>query len=133
MTLPPQIPGLKAATILTAVYAIIWISLEGNLVREIVMGVGVTAVFLLHTLQKWLGGQTVSLKEWLQITAMFGFFGGFAGAPLTYVAMVLKTGLHAHGAEFTRAEFEWVIHQMPLWTIVGLLIGLALGMLTAQK
>ena len=133
MHLPQQIPGLKIATILTAVYAIIWISLEGNLVREVVMGVGVTAVSLLHLLQKWFGGQTLSLKNWLQITAIFGFSGGFVTAPLTYIAMILKTGLHAHGPEFTLAQFEWVIQQMPLWAVTGLLIGLALGMLITNK
>jgi NhaP-type Na+/H+ or K+/H+ antiporter len=52
---------------------------------------------------------------------------------LTLVFMAIKTGLHAHGPEFTLQEIQWVSQQTPLWAAVGLLIGLGLGMLTARQ
>ena len=133
MRIPPQIPGLKALTILLALYAVVWISWEGSLGRDIVMGVGTTAVFFLHILQKKFSTRTLSLKQWLLLTAFFGLLAGLISGPLTLTAMIFKTGLHAHGPEFTLAEFQWVMQQIPLWTAVGLLIGLGLGMLTANK
>ena len=115
-----------------AIYAVIWVSLEGRLERAILMGVGVTAVSLLHLLQKRFGGQSLSLKKWLQITAVSGLFAGLGSGPLTLIAMILKTGLHAHGPEFTQAELQWTIQQIPLWAIVGLLMGVGIGILTSN-
>ena len=133
MQIPSRIPGLKPATILLGIYAIVWISLEGRLEREIIMGVSVTAVILLHLLQKRFSGQRLSLKAWLKITAVFGLLGGLASGPLTLIAMIIKTGLHDHGPEFTLLEFHWVGQQIPLWSVVGLLMGIGLGMLIANQ
>jgi hypothetical protein len=43
--------------------------------------------------------------------------------------MALKTGLHAHGHEFTRAEIAWVLGRTPLWALAGLFAGLGVGLL----
>ena len=53
---------------------------------------------------------------------------GFLTALLTLFFMALKTGLHAHGPEFTPSEINWVIARIPLWTAVGLLSGAGLGL-----
>jgi len=133
MQIPAKIPGLKFITVLMGIYAALWISLEGSVWRVVVMAVGVTAVSLLHLLQKQLGGRAVSLWQWLTITAVLGLcFGGGSGL-LTLVFMAVKTGLHAHGPEFTLRQIQWVSQQTPLWAIVGLLTGIGLGMLTAKR
>lgn len=133
MQVPPKIPALKWLTVLLGIYFVLWIGLEGSLAREAVMGVGLTAVSLLHLLQNRLGNQTVSLKTWLGVTAVLGLLLGLGSGPLTIIAMILKTGLHAHGPEFTIAQIQWVWQQAPLWALVGLLSGLGLGLLTANK
>ena len=46
---------------------------------------------------------------------------------LTLLIMAVKTGLHGHGPEFSPAEISWVIDQIPLWSLVGLLAGLGVG------
>ena len=97
------------------------------------MGVAVTAVSLFHLLQKWFSSQTLSLKKWLQIATLFGFFMGLISGPFTLLAMILKTGLHAHGPEFTLEEFQWIVQQIPLWAVVGLLMGLGAGLLTIRQ
>ena len=43
--------------------------------------------------------------------------------------MAIKTGLHAHGPEFSGSELDWVLQQIPMWALVGLLGGLGLGFL----
>ena len=132
MKVPTQIPGLQMATVMIAVYAALWISLEGALGRVMVMGVGVTAVSLLHLLQKQFGGQILSLRKWLGLAAIFGLLFGLGSGLLTLTFMAVKTGLHSHGPEFTLGDIQWVSQQLPLWAMVGVLIGLGLGMLTAK-
>lgn len=112
------------------IYAVVWISLEGSLARDLVLGVGITAVSLLHLLQKKWSHKTFSRPQYLQITTLLGLVGGLGSGPLTIAAMIFKTGLHAHGPEFTLAQLQWVSHQIPLWAIAGSLIGLSLGVLT---
>jgi hypothetical protein len=133
MHIPAKIPGLKFITVLMGIYAAIWISLEGTLWRVMLMGVGVTAVSLLHLLQKYGGGRVISWPRWLGLTAIIGLLFGLGSSLLTLVFMAIKTGLHAHGPEFTLQEIQWVSQQTPLWAAVGLLIGLGLGMLTARQ
>ena len=133
MHIPAKIPGLKFITVLMGIYAAIWISLEGALWRVMLMGVGATAVSLLHLLQKYGGGRVISWPRWLGLTAIIGLLFGLGSSLLTLVFMAIKTGLHAHGPEFTLQEIQWVSQQTPLWAAVGLLIGLGLGMLTAKQ
>jgi hypothetical protein len=130
MQIPERVPGLKWLTAAWGVYGVVWIALEGVLWQTVLLAVGTTAVTLLSLIQKYLAGRTWSLGWWLAGTAVAGLtFGLFSGL-LTLFFMALKTGLHAHGPEFTPAEIAWVLGQLRLWTAVGLLAGLGLGLLT---
>lgn len=97
------------------------------------MGVGTTAVSVAYAIQYFLGGRTFSGKQWVGITAVLGLLFGLGSGLLTLLFMVIKTGLHAHGPEFTPPEVTWIMQQVPLWTAVGLLAGLGLGMVTSKK
>lgn len=129
MNVPKKIPGLRWLTAVTGLYAVIWIGLEGSLWRATLLAVGLTAVSLLYLLQKYLGGKTLSPGGWLSVTAVMGLLFGSGSSLLTLILTAVKTGLHAHGPEFSPAEISWVLQQMPLWTAVGLLVGLGLGMI----
>ncbi|MCI0578845.1 MAG: hypothetical protein L0332_13130 [Chloroflexi bacterium] len=132
MRIPARIPGLKLATVLTAVYAAVWISLEGELRQEVALGVAVTLVTAGHLVQNWLGGQTLGRVQGLLLAlAIGGLAGGLSGL-LTLAFMVLKTGLHAHGPEFTGEEIAWVIDQILWWSAAGLLAGLGVGLLLME-
>jgi hypothetical protein len=131
VSIPSRLPGLKLATILLAAYFILWIPLEGNLSQTVLIAVWVALVTAGHLAQRWLGGRTLGRGRWLLVAAAFGLYLGLASAILTLLAMALKTGLHAHGPEFTRAEINWVLAQLPLWAAAGLLAGLGLGMLAS--
>lgn len=129
MHLPSRLPGLKGATILLAVYAVAWIALEGSLARAILLGAGAALVALGHAVQRWLVGRVYRRRLWLALAGALGVLAGFSSAVLTLIFMVLKTGLHAHGPEFSVAQIEWVLGQIPWWTSAGLLAGLGLGLI----
>jgi hypothetical protein len=126
-------PGLKGITAVYALFVFIWIALEGSFVGVLVMGVSTTAVSLAYLAQHFLGGRPFSVKQWLGITAVWGLLFGLGSGLLTLLFMVIKTGLHAHGPEFTPPQVTWVLQQIPLWTPVGLLAGLGLGMVTNKR
>jgi hypothetical protein len=130
---PTKLPGLRTAVILLAVYVVIWIPLEGNLWRALLMGAWSCAVFLAYLAQERLGGRRLAFRHWLAVWAGLGLLLGLGSGILTLVAMVMKTGLHDHGPEFSRAEISWVIRQTPVWAAVGFLGGLGIGILTAKR
>lgn len=98
----------------------------------ILMGVGTTAVSLTYLAQHFLGSHTFSVKQWWGITAVIGLLFGFSSSVFTLFFIAVKTGLHAHGPESTLPAITWLLQQIPLWTTVGLLAGLGLGMLTSK-
>ena len=133
MQIPRKIPGLKPVLVLFAVYTAVWIALEGELWRVVVMGVGSTAVSLSYGWQKWLGGRLAEGWRWWGVSAVTGLLFGVGSGLLSLAFMAVKTGLHAHGPEFTPAEINWVLQQIPTWAVAGLLAGLGLALLTKGK
>ena len=124
-----RIPFLRGLMVVWAGYGLVWIVLEGSLRAVMVMGVLSTAVSILYFWQKRLAGKVLSKKMFVLGTAVSGFAFGLGSAILGLIFMAVKTGLHAHGPEFSQAEIEWVIVQIPLWSAVGLLLGLGVGLL----
>lgn len=130
MRIPERIPGLKLLTFLLALYAVVWIALEGNLVRVLLLALGITVTGLGHGIQRLGAGRTLSRPEWLLLGGLFGLLLGSGSALLALLLMALKTGLHAHGPEFSQAQINWVLGQFPWWAAGGLLAGLGLALLT---
>ena len=130
MLIPSRIPGLRLFSILVAIYAVVWISLEGARQQVILLAVVFMLVIAGYLVQRILGGNRLSARHWVLYSAGLGLFIGLGSAFLTLILMAVKTGLHGHGPEFTQAEIEWVIGQIPLWTLAGLIAGVGLGLLT---
>ncbi len=131
MQFPPKIPGLRWLLAVWVVYTAVWISREGALWQVLTMGMLTTAVSLAYGWQQWLGGRTVRREIGVLVTAVSGLVLGGGGSLLSFLFMAVKTGLHAHGPEFSRVEIDWVLTHLPLWTAVGLLLGLGLGLIWA--
>ncbi|MCB9423205.1 MAG: hypothetical protein H6667_25640 [Ardenticatenaceae bacterium] len=129
MQIPQKIPSLKLVFVLLAVYTAVWISLEGALWQVVVMGAGYTAVSLGYGWQKWLGGRVVDGWRWWGVTAVTGLLFGLGSGLLTLVFMAVKTGLHAHGPEFTPAQINWTLRQTPIWAAASLLAALGLALI----
>lgn len=128
-----QLWGLRGLTAVYLLYALIWIPLEGSLYRAVAMGVATTAVLLAHGWQRYGVGRMLSLGRRLGKTAVFGLLFGAGSSLLTLLAMAVKTGLHAHGPEFTPVEIVWVWQQLPLWAAAGLLAGLGVGLVISNQ
>lgn len=131
MKLPEHLPGLRWATIVVAIYGVIWIALEGDLLRVTLLGCAVALLLAGALFERWLAGRIVSLGSWIALCGALGTISGFSAAVLTLIFMAVKTGLHAHGPEFPPAQIEWVLDQMPWWTTAGLLAGVGLGSIYA--
>lgn len=131
MAIPERIPGLRLALVLMALWGIVWMSLEGELTRVTLSAILVVALLLLVALERWLGGRQVALGRWLLLSTASGLLWGAGSVLMTLFLMALKTGIHAHGPEFTPLEIIWVWAQLGLWTALGGLIGAGLGMLAA--
>jgi hypothetical protein len=130
--IPSKIAGLRWATALLGVYAVIWMPIEGNLPLTILLAVWATAVIAGHLLQQKFGGRPLATWQWVGLTAVTGFLMGLGAGLLTLAFMALKTGIHDHGPEFSRAEINWVIQRIPIWMAAGGLAGGGLGLLTMK-
>ncbi len=131
MQLPESVPSLKWLAIAIAIYWVIWISLEGKMWQVLALSLGLTILLADAIYQKKIAGRTLSVGRWLSLCAIAGLVLGLMFGPLTIIFMVLKTGLHGHGPEFTPEEIAWVINRIPLFTILGALIIGGLGALLA--
>lgn len=131
MRLPQRVPYLQTITILWGLYALVWIPFEGHLVFVVSMAVSSTAVLCLHLLQRPSNLVFHKLWQWLTFATMAGIVVGLTAVGLTLMFMALKTGLHNHGPEFTLEEIQWVIQQLPNWSIIGAFMGAGLGLISA--
>lgn len=93
------------------------------------MAGGTTLLGAAYFLQHFLGGRTLSSRRWLLLAAASGGLMGLTLGLLALLFMAMKTGLHGHGPEFSPAEINWVLGQLPLWTAAGLSAGLGLGLI----
>ena len=88
---------------------------------------------LLYFFQRFMAGQTLSTGRGLFFMGLWGLALGAGTALMTLFLMAVKTGLHGHGPEFTMAEVGAVGQQLPLWSLVGLLGGLGVGVLLIAR
>ena len=133
MHIPRKVPGLKLARLLLGVYFVAWVSLEGNLARVVALALGVALVGAGHGVQRTLGGRRLTPAAWLALAATLGLLIGGGTALLALLFMAVKSGLHAHGPEFSLAEIGWLLAHLPWWTAGGGLAGLGLGLMALVK
>ena len=131
MQFPSKIPGLRWLLVAWVVYTAVWISREGAVWQVVIMGTATTMLLVGVGWQRWLGGKTVQRGVGVLVTDVSGLILGMGSGLLSLLFMAVKTGLHAHGPEFSPAEVAWVWNSLPLWTAVGLLVGLGLGLIWA--
>ncbi len=126
--IPDRFPFFKWLLILMAVYTAVWMALEGDFRRVLAMGVGWTAVLLLHLIQKYAGGRVQ--RRWVLVveTAVVGILFALSTIALTLVFMVLKTGIHGHGPEFSPHEINQLIEKLPIALLAGMIAGTGVGL-----
>ena len=133
MYLPPHIPYLKSAALLVGMYAAVWSALEGALLYDLLLAVPALALFMGWLVTDRMGGRTLPPGRAVALAVAAGAIYGVGVALLTLGLMALKTGLHAHGPEYSTAQIVWVWRQAPLWAVAGALAGLGLGLVAAGR
>ena len=126
-----KVRPLKVGLIVLAICGLAWISLEGDPRWSSIMALITLLVGIGFLAKKMIRGRSINGIGWIVLLAGCGLVIGLLFGPVTLFYMALKTGLHGHGAEFTRADMSWFIDRILLWAISGLLAGAGLGFLTS--
>lgn len=133
MRIPEKIPHLWPVTLLVGLYTAVWSTLEGRLAYDVLLAVAALALFMAWFVVRRLGGRTLPRGWGVALATATGAAYGVGVVLLTLLLMILKTGLHAHGPEYTAAQVAWVWRQAPLWGAAGALAGLGVGLLLSGK
>lgn len=132
--MPIQKKSLAWPIILTFLIILGWMPFEGILRLVITVGIVLTILWVWVFHQRY---KNQLLQRFSGAPAFVGYWaitGGIAGllAPAVILGlMVLKTGVHSHGPEFRQIEILWVLGRFYQWGGLGLLIGLAIGLLVS--
>lgn len=129
MSIPKSIPYFRTITLISGLYGIAWLAFEGHLWRDLAWAAALLALGLAFLLVRYFGGRKMPFPTFVMLWAGLGLAYGVGLVFLTLFLMSLKTGLHAHGPEYSAQEVTWIWNQLPVWGGVGLLAGLGLGFL----
>jgi hypothetical protein len=129
MQIPNRVPGFKWLVIFWMITAVLWSMLEGDLRRVLFFGLFSTLTGAAYLFQRVIGGRSFSVLRGLLIMGLWGLALGAGTVFMTLFLMVVKTGLHAHGPEFSMIEISEAWQYLPLWSLVGVLVGLGIGLL----
>ncbi len=120
---------MRVAAVLFGISLVIWSQLEAKLWQAVFIGVFAAAIALGRLIVRFLAGRELSIRQLVAIFLAAGLFLGLGSTLFTLAAMILKTGLHAHGPEFSQAELLWVTRQASIWSVAGMCGGLGAAML----
>jgi hypothetical protein len=125
----PSRRQLRIALVVFGLSSAVWIPLEGKLWQSIVLALFASTVVIGQLLKVFVVGRPISAQRLTVTLSLAGLIFGFSAVLFTLLAMSFKTGLHAHGPEFTPVQIDWVLKQFPVWTAAGLVAGLGLATL----
>ncbi len=133
MRIPDKIPYLWPAALLVGLYTAVWSTLEGRLAYDLLLAVPALALLMAwFVVGRW-GGRVLPIGRGVVLAAVAGAAYGVGVVLLTLLLMILKTGLHAYGPEYTAAQIAWLWRQAPLWGAAGVLAGLGVGLLVSGR
>lgn len=133
MKIPRAIPYFKLIVAIVGIFAAVWMILEGALWRDMALAVMILALGAAMLIVRRWGGQILPVERGVTLFMAAGLSCGIGFVLLTFFFMALKTGLHAHGPEYTPADIMWVWNQLPVWGGAGGLIGLGAGLLLLAR
>ncbi|MEM7802039.1 MAG: hypothetical protein AAF633_22790 [Chloroflexota bacterium] len=131
MTLSQVLPSKFAVFLTYCILFLAWLPPEGNIVLVVGFGWITSSIVVIRLLRRWLEPIDFQLRGWVLLWGGGGLAVGAVVPWIILALMALKTGVHAHGPEYTPAEINWVAQQWPFWLSLGGGIGLGYGLLTA--
>ena len=122
---------LRLAGLILVACLFIWIPFEDTHIQWVlILSVAICSWFAIRILLN------LSAAKWQKV-ALHSLVGGLAGlavAPLAFLLMAIKSGLHGHGTpDFTAQQIQTVFGIELYLAISGLLIGLGWGLWRAIK
>lgn len=133
MNFPKTLPGFRLLIAATAIYAVVWIATEGALYRVLAMSCLLSLTLTGLVYRRYLGGRLYSGGSYVLLVAGIGLILGLMVGLMAPALMVIKTGLHSHGPEFTLDQFSWVFRQIPLWMLAGSIAGAGVGLVSLNR
>ena len=118
--------------IITFLVIMVWMPFEGIFWYVTSVGILLTGlwVWVLHQRYKeFVLSRFISPSAAVVYWALTGGMAGLIAPAAILGLMVLKTGVHAHGAEYTPLEILWVANQFWRWLIFGGILGLGIGLI----
>ncbi|MCA9866241.1 MAG: hypothetical protein KIS95_00425 [Anaerolineae bacterium] len=119
----------KPALVIVGLFAAVWMVLEGDMLRDVVLAGLLLLVGLMALMRRWSWMRSLPPRKTVALAAVGGLAYGSGLVLLTLFLMTVKTGLHAHGPEYTSYELVWLWNQLLLWAAAGGLVGLGVGLL----
>ena len=122
---------LRLAGLLIIVGLFIWIPFEDQDSKWVLVMSAVISAWLAVRLLL-----NIVVSDWQKVMwhSLIGGLAGLAIAPLAFLLMLFKSGLHGHAvADFTVDQFQSVFGVTPFLLLSGLLIGLGLGLWRAVR
>ena len=120
--MPTNLPArrrMRLGAILLGVMILLWLSFEDRDERRAVF-----LAVLLSTLGAVATRMRFSKRIYGYWYLLLGVVFGFLVPMLAVLLMVVKTGLHGHSVpDFTLAQISAVLRLIPVWSVVGLLVG----------
>ena len=109
---------------------LLWMSLEDTHTEPVVaLGVALSLLVSLRTLLRRLGGQGVSIRQFLLILAFSGGLFGVGASISTALLMFFKNAWHAHlFLDFPPGIMLAILERAPAWGLAGVLIGIGIGL-----
>lgn len=133
MKIPRSIPCFRLAVTVVGLCAAAWMIFEGDLRRDVLLAAAGLLLGVVYLIGRRWGGRSFSPGRVVAGAAAIGFIYGLGLVLLVLFLMALKTGLHAHGPEYTPDQVAWVWGQLPVWGGAGALTGLGAGLLLVAR
>ncbi|MCO5186664.1 MAG: hypothetical protein M9918_00430 [Anaerolineae bacterium] len=108
---------------------LVWTQVEGNFRNVVLLGVSGALLGGWTIWRRWIAKRIATRIQFAVAMTASGLAAGLATPMLILLGMAIKQGLHGHGPEYTTAQVATVTQSI-LWSgLVGLLFGMAAGLL----
>ncbi len=133
ITIPRYPKRLTLITILYGMFTFVWLSAEDSIWLVSLLGLILALLLVVHGIYR-LQGRRLSPRLWIPGLVTSGAVTGAGAALCTALIMIMKTSLHGHlYPDYPFPLIAGIIARLPVWTLAGALVGMALALLIYRR